>query len=167
MPSAWGKNMGKACSETESSVFCAKRSPRSEKGSVPRASCSFRKSKTLTRSTPFKKTSNPSLKERKCLKINAFLLFLGNWRYLCKFFNRYNIGKAICIRLICFYQKKLSRHTCLYTPTCSEYTKRCINNFGVIIGILLGTWRILRCNPLSKGGFDPAPERPLRVKWLL
>ncbi len=76
-------------------------------------------------------------------------------------------GKAVCIRMIEFYQKKLSRHTCLYTPTCSEYTKRCINNFGVVIGILLGSWRILRCNPFSKGGCDPAPEKPYKVKWLL
>ena len=39
---------------------------------------------------------------------------------------------------------------CLYKPTCSEYTKRCINNLGVVRGILLGAWRILRCNPLSR-----------------
>ena len=76
-------------------------------------------------------------------------------------------GKALCIRTIVFYQKHLSRHTCLYTPSCSEYTKRCINNLGVISGILLGAWRILRCNPFSKGGVDPAPERYRKVKWLI
>lgn len=76
-------------------------------------------------------------------------------------------GKAVCIRMIVFYQEKLSRHTCLYQPTCSEYTKRCINNFGVIRGILLGLWRIIRCNPFSKGGIDPAPELRRKVKWLL
>ncbi|MCI9010164.1 MAG: membrane protein insertion efficiency factor YidD [Clostridia bacterium] len=75
--------------------------------------------------------------------------------------------KGIFIRLICFYQNKLSRHTCLYSPTCSEYTKRCIRNFGVIFGILLGSWRILRCNPLSKGGYDPAPEPFYKKKWLV
>lgn len=75
-------------------------------------------------------------------------------------------GKALCIRLICFYQRRLSRHTCLYEPTCSEYTKRCINNYGVIVGILLGMWRILRCNPLSKGGSDPAPECFWKIRWL-
>ena len=76
-------------------------------------------------------------------------------------------GKSLCIRAILFYQRRLSRHTCLYQPTCSEYTKRCINNFGAVIGILLGVWRILRCNPLSKGGVDPAPERYSRLKWVL
>ncbi|MCI8343178.1 MAG: membrane protein insertion efficiency factor YidD [Clostridia bacterium] len=74
--------------------------------------------------------------------------------------------KGLCIRAIVFYQKHLSRNTCLYRPTCSEYTKRCINNWGVIAGILLGAWRILRCNPFSKGGVDPAPEFYWKVRWL-
>ena len=71
------------------------------------------------------------------------------------------------MRLIIFYQKYLSRHTCLYRPTCSQYTLECINNQGVFIGILLGCWRILRCNPLSKGGYDPAPEWFFVKRWLL
>ena len=89
-----------------------------------------------------------------------------NFRYLRKCFCR-NLLKGGCIRMICFYQKKLSRHTCLYEPTYSEYTKRCINNWGVPVGILLGMWRILRCNPFSKGGKDPAPEVFWKVRWLL
>ncbi|MBD5632530.1 MAG: membrane protein insertion efficiency factor YidD [Clostridia bacterium] len=75
--------------------------------------------------------------------------------------------KACFMRLIVFYQKHFSRHTCLYQPTCSEYMKRSINNKGVILGLLFGTWRILRCNPLSKGGYDPEPERYFRKKWVL
>ena len=71
------------------------------------------------------------------------------------------------MRLIVFYQRRLSRHTCLYTPTCSEYTLQAINNRGVILGILAGIWRILRCNPFSKGGYDPAPERLFKLKWVL
>ncbi len=74
--------------------------------------------------------------------------------------------KMLCMRLIIFYQKNLSHHTCLYEPTCSEYTLRSINNHGVILGILLGSWRLLRCNPLSKGGFDPAPENYFKLKWV-
>ena len=77
------------------------------------------------------------------------------------------VFKMLFMRLIVFYQKNLSRHTCLYSPTCSEYAKRCINNWGVVVGILLGIWRILRCNPLSKGGIDPAPEVFWKKKWLL
>ncbi len=75
--------------------------------------------------------------------------------------------RGVFIGLINFYQRRLSHHTCLYTPSCSEYTKRCINNFGVVVGILLGIWRILRCNPLSKGGIDPAPERFWKRRWLV
>ncbi len=93
-------------------------------------------------------------------------LFKENTRYLRKAL-RPRFFRGICIRMISFYQRKLSRHTCLFEPTCSEYTKRCINNFGVVAGILLGAWRILRCNPLAKGGIDPAPERPFKVRWLI
>jgi len=77
------------------------------------------------------------------------------------------VFKMLFMRLIVFYQRHFSRHTCLYQPTCSEYMKRAINNKGVILGIILGIWRILRCNPLSKGGYDPAPEKYFRLKWVL
>ncbi len=99
------------------------------------------------------------------MKINLKYIFKKNYLFLRrKVFKPYL--KMICMGMIGFYQNRLSRHTCLYTPTCSEYTKRCINNWGVIVGILLGCWRILRCNPLSKGGFDPAPEFYWKVRWL-
>lgn len=78
-----------------------------------------------------------------------------------------NVFKIFFMRLIVFYQRHLSRHTCLYEPTCSEYTLRAINNRGVFLGIIAGIWRILRCNPLSKGGYDPAPERLFKFKWVL
>lgn len=100
------------------------------------------------------------------MKVEFSLVVTGNYRYLRKHVFKPYI-KGLCIRAICFYQRHLSRHTCLYSPTCSEYTKRCINNYGVIAGILLGMWRILRCNPLSKGGFDPAPEAFWKKKWLV
>ena len=75
--------------------------------------------------------------------------------------------KIFCMRLIILYQKRFSRHTCLYEPTCSEYTLRTINNLGVVLGIILGAWRIIRCNPLSKGGYDPAPENYFKLKWVI
>ena len=67
--------------------------------------------------------------------------------------------------LIRIYQKPLSpdhswlRHLfpggyCKYTPTCSMYTRLSIQKNGLIIGGLKGAWRILRCNPWSKGGLD-------------
>ncbi|MBQ8429041.1 MAG: membrane protein insertion efficiency factor YidD [Clostridia bacterium] len=104
--------------------------------------------------------------ERKTLTFSFLSLFRANRKYLQrKVFKPY--VKMLCLRLILFYQKYLSRHTCLYRPTCSQYTLESINNNGVVLGILLGAWRILRCNPLSKGGYDPAPFPYFKKKWLL
>lgn len=80
---------------------------------------------------------------------------------------RVKLFKMLFMRPIVFYQKHFSKHTCLYEPTCSEYMKRSINNKGVFLGLLYGIWRLLRCNPLSKGGYDPAPENSFRLKWVL
>ena len=69
--------------------------------------------------------------------------------------------KKICVGLINWYQKHISlwldskNIKCKYYPTCSEYTKQAIEKYGAFKGILMGVWRILRCNPFSKGGFDP------------
>ena len=45
--------------------------------------------------------------------------------------------------------------SCRFTPSCSLYTLQAIEKYGLLKGILMGTWRILRCHPFSKGGFDP------------
>lgn len=70
--------------------------------------------------------------------------------------------KNLAIGLIKFYQKFISpgigKH-CIYTPTCSKYTIEAIKEYGVIRGCIMGFKRILRCNPLSKGGFDPVPKK--------
>jgi uncharacterized protein len=48
---------------------------------------------------------------------------------------------------------------CRYEPTCSAYAAESIERFGVLRGMLLAAWRLLRCNPFSHGGFDPVPKR--------
>ena len=69
--------------------------------------------------------------------------------------------KKVLISLINFYQKHISlwldskNIKCKFYPTCSEYTKQAINKYGSIKGTWLGIKRILRCNPFSKGGYDP------------
>ena len=69
--------------------------------------------------------------------------------------------KKILIWLIEQYQHNISRWltskniNCKFYPTCSEYTKQAIEKYGAIKGLLLGIARILRCNPFSKGGYDP------------
>ena len=68
--------------------------------------------------------------------------------------------KYVMIKSIKGYQKYLSplkRVHCPYIPTCSQYGIEAIEKHGVIYGSLLTSWRILRCNPFSKGGFDPVP----------
>ena len=69
--------------------------------------------------------------------------------------------KKIMICMIRFYQKYLSplkvRTHCIYTPTCSQYAIEALEKYGALKGSLLAIWRILRCNPFSKGGYDPVP----------
>lgn len=70
--------------------------------------------------------------------------------------------KSFFICIIKFYQKNISPNTpsiCKYSPTCSSYALEAIDRFGAFKGILLALYRFLRCNPLSKGGYDPVPQK--------
>ena len=74
--------------------------------------------------------------------------------------------KYLSVKLIRFYQKHLSFRNCRYIPSCSEYTLEAILKHGFLVGVILGIWRILRCNPFSKGGFDKVPDKKSVVKWV-
>jgi hypothetical protein len=76
--------------------------------------------------------------------------------------------KIYLIKLINFYQKILSpgkkfleylglvrNNSCVFYPTCSEYTKQAINKYGILKGVYLGFFRILRCHPWQKNHIDP------------
>ena len=69
--------------------------------------------------------------------------------------------KRFLIGIIKFYKKYISHlkgsPTCKFTPTCSTYAIEALEKHGVIKGGFLTIWRILRCNPFSKGGYDPVP----------
>jgi len=70
--------------------------------------------------------------------------------------------KKIFVSLIKIYQKFISPlfpPSCRYFPTCSEYSVQAINKYGVVKGLIKSIWRILRCNPFSKGGYDPVDLR--------
>ena len=74
--------------------------------------------------------------------------------------------KFLSIKCIRFYQKYLSKGTCMYIPTCSQYTLEAILKHGFFYGTILGFCRILRCTPWSKGGFDKVPDRKKDLKWV-
>ncbi|NJP41688.1 membrane protein insertion efficiency factor YidD [Oscillospiraceae bacterium HV4-5-C5C] len=66
--------------------------------------------------------------------------------------------KKLMIRMIRFYQRSISPllgPSCRFIPTCSEYAVEAIQKYGAIKGGAKALWRILRCNPFSKGGYDP------------
>ena len=50
---------------------------------------------------------------------------------------------------------------CRYEPTCSHYAVRAIKEFGILRGLVLAGWRLLRCNPWSRGGYDPVDAQEL------
>ena len=57
-----------------------------------------------------------------------------------------------------FYQRKISPHLgdrCKFYPTCSAYALEAIEKYGAFKGTGMAIWRILRCNPFSRGGYDP------------
>ena len=74
--------------------------------------------------------------------------------------------KAALIFLINTYRLTLSprfgQGCCRYTPTCSQYSIEAIEIHGIIKGSLLAARRIMRCNPLFKGGYDPVPPKKER-----
>ena len=69
--------------------------------------------------------------------------------------------KKVLIKILKFYKKEVSPFFstigvhCKYEPTCSEYMMQAIEKYGAFKGFLLGIQRFLKCNPLSKGGYDP------------
>lgn len=77
--------------------------------------------------------------------------------------------KYLLVKLIELYQKTLSPDRgwfsykypggyCKYVPHCSEYAKQAIVKKGALVGSVLAFWRVLRCNPWSKGGLDPVEK---------
>jgi hypothetical protein len=65
------------------------------------------------------------------------------------------------IRLYQLLLSPLVGERCKYYPSCSEYAVQAIGRFGILRGLVLAGWRLLRCNPWSRGGFDPVEEQRL------
>ncbi len=75
--------------------------------------------------------------------------------------------KKLLLALIEFYRREISPRVppaCRFQPTCSAYAREAIEKHGALRGCLLAAWRILRCNPFTKGGYDPVPPVKRRGK---
>jgi uncharacterized protein len=73
-------------------------------------------------------------------------------------------ARRLAVAPVIAYQRLLSPalpRRCKYEPTCSAYAVQAIRRFGILRGLLLAAWRLLRCNPFSHGGFDPVEAQRL------
>jgi uncharacterized protein len=71
--------------------------------------------------------------------------------------------KRVVLAPIVVYQRYISPafpRRCKYYPTCSAYAVEAIREVGVVRGLILAAWRLVRCNPFSNGGYDPVENRP-------
>jgi uncharacterized protein len=74
------------------------------------------------------------------------------------------LARRIAIAPIRLYQLVISPALparCKYYPTCSQYAVQAVQRFGILRGLVLAGWRLLRCNPFSHGGFDPVDDQRL------
>ncbi len=73
-------------------------------------------------------------------------------------------AKALAVAPIRLYQRVISPaipQRCKYHPTCSTYAVHAIRRYGILRGLVLAAWRVLRCNPWSHGGHDPVENQRL------
>jgi putative membrane protein insertion efficiency factor len=73
-------------------------------------------------------------------------------------------ARRIATAPIIAYQRLISPalpRRCKYEPTCSAYAAQAIGRYGILRGLVLAVWRVLRCNPFSHGGFDPVESQRL------
>ena len=69
--------------------------------------------------------------------------------------------KEIATWLLLGYKRLISPllpASCRFVPTCSEYAAEAVARHGMLRGSVMAAWRLLRCNPFSRGGFDPVPQ---------
>lgn len=70
------------------------------------------------------------------------------------------------VLMVRLYQTTLSPllgGRCRFVPSCSEYCIEAVRTRGVVVGGLMGLWRILRCHPLARGGYDPVDRSAIDV----
>jgi uncharacterized protein len=70
--------------------------------------------------------------------------------------------RSAVVLVLRFYQRWISPAfgpRCRYYPSCSEYAAQAVQRYGILRGLVLAAWRLLRCNPWSSGGFDPVEDQ--------
>ncbi len=71
------------------------------------------------------------------------------------------MAKTVVLQLLRGYRWAISPMflpACRYVPTCSQYAMEAVDRYGVMRGILMAIWRVLRCHPFAKGGYDPVVQ---------
>ncbi|HEU4975106.1 MAG TPA: membrane protein insertion efficiency factor YidD [Baekduia sp.] len=74
------------------------------------------------------------------------------------------VVRQVAVAPIVAYQRLISPllpRRCKYEPTCSAYAAQAIQRYGILRGLVLAVWRLLRCNPWSHGGYDPVDAQHL------
>jgi putative membrane protein insertion efficiency factor len=74
--------------------------------------------------------------------------------------------RAVVLAPVVAYQRLISPalpRRCKYEPTCSRYAVQAVREYGILRGLVLALWRLLRCNPWSHGGYDPVEAQRLFV----
>ena len=68
------------------------------------------------------------------------------------------------LKTVDFYRSAISPHKggpcCKFVPSCSQYARTAIERYGALKGGRMAAWRLLRCHPFARGGYDPVPEDP-------
>ena len=88
-----------------------------------------------------------------------FLVILNIVKLKISYYNK--VMKKLLLKLIDLYQKTplFSHSKCKYYPTCSNYAKEAINEYGALKGTFLALKRIVKCNPFGISGYDPVPRK--------
>src|SRR6266567_897069 len=124
--------------------------------SIPRSLCCKRRSRISRRMSP-----EPSRLSRKCgLHRPVLRQSPERVRGPVKI-----LAKRLTLATLRGYKRMISPlflPACRYVPTCSEYAMEAVDRYGVLRGMMMATWRVLRCHPFSKGGYDPV-TRPDKV----
>lgn len=75
-----------------------------------------------------------------------------------------SVLRAVVLAPVNLYRRCISPllpRRCKYEPTCSAYASQAVERFGILRGVPLASWRLLRCNPWSHGGYDPVESQTL------